>query len=153
MARSAATTVDQYLAELPPERRGVIAAMRDLVLRHLPEGYEEVMNWGMISYEVPLARYPDSYNKQPLAYAGLAAQKNHFALYLNCVQGGGGREAELRAAFTATGRKLDMGKSCVRFRRVEDLELDALGRVIASTPPESFIAEYEAAMANRPRRA
>lgn len=153
MARSAATSVDQYLAELPSERRGVIAAMRDLVLRHLPAGYSEVMNWGMISYELPLERYPDTYNGQPLSYAGLAAQKNHFALYLNCVQGDGGREAELRAAFAAAGKKLDMGRSCVRFRRVEDLELDALGRAIASTPPESLIAEYEAARAGRPYRA
>jgi hypothetical protein len=153
VARSAATSVDQYLAELPSERRGVIAAMRDLVLRHLPAGYSEVMNWGMISYELPLERYPDTYNGQPLSYAGLAAQKNHFALYLNCVQGDGDREAELRAAFAAAGKKLDMGRSCVRFRRVEDLELDALGRAIASTPPELLIAGYEAARAGRSRRA
>src|SRR5690606_35123491 len=116
MASSSATTVEQYLAELPPERREVVATMRALVLQHLPAGYEERMNWGMISYEVPLARYPDTYNKQPLAYAALAAQKNHYALYLNCVHAGDDREAALREAFAAAGKKLDMGKSCVRFK-------------------------------------
>ena len=147
MASSAATTVEQYLAELPPERRAVVAAMRALVLRHLPEGYEERMNWGMISYEVPLARYPDTYNKQPLSYAALAAQKNHYALYLNCIYGADEREAALREAFAAAGKKLDIGKSCVRFKRVDQLELDALGAVIASTPPDAFIAQYEASRA------
>ena len=147
MASSAATTVEEYLAELPPERREVVAAMRALVLRHLPAGYEERMNWGMISYEVPLARYPDTYNRQPLAYAALAAQKSHYALYLNCVHGVDEREAALREAFTAAGKKLDMGKSCVRFKRLDQLELDALGHAIASTPPEAFIAQYEASRA------
>lgn len=144
MARSAATTVDQYLAELPPERRAVVSKVRELVLRNLPAGYEERMNWGMISYEIPLERYPDTYNGQPLAYVALAAQKSYYALYLNCVYAGGERDAALRDAFEAAGKKLDMGKSCLRFRRVDDLALDAVGGVVASTPPEAYIALYEA---------
>lgn len=144
MARSAATTVEQYLAELPAERRAVVAAMRELVLRHIPAGYEEGMNWGMISYEIPLSRYPDTYNRQPLSYVALAAQKSHYALYLNCVQADDGRESELRSAFEAAGKRLDMGRSCVRFRRIEELELDALARAIASTTPDAYIELYEA---------
>ncbi len=143
MARSDATTVAQYMAGLPPDRRAELATVRDLVLQWLPEGYVEGMNWGMISYELPLARYPSTYNKQPLTYVALAAQKNHLALYLNCLRAGGEQEAELRAAFAAAGKKLDQGKSCVRFRKADDLELEAVGRVIASSPPEQFIAMHE----------
>jgi len=88
MAQSKATTVEEYLAELPEDRRAVIAAVRAVVQRNLPEGYREGINWGMIAYEVPLERYPNTYNKEPLGYACLAAQKNHCALYLNCVDAG-----------------------------------------------------------------
>jgi hypothetical protein len=145
MARSTATTVAGYLAELPAERRAVVEAVRDTVLRHLPDGYEETMNWGMISYEVPLARYPDTYNRQPLSYAALAAQKHHYALYLNAAYQDEASERRLRDGFAAAGRTLDIGKSCVRFRRLDDLPLDVIGDVIASTPPDAFIAQYEAA--------
>ena len=145
MASSRATTVEDYLAELPAERRAVVAAVRDVVLRHLPPGYEETMNWGMISYEIPLARYPTTYNKQPLAYAALAAQKNHYALYLNGAYQQPARASALEEGFARAGKKLDMGKSCLRFKRVDDLALDAVAESIASTPPEEFIAEYEKA--------
>jgi hypothetical protein len=143
MAHSAAATVDEYLAELPEERRAVVSAVRDLVRRSLPDGYEETMNWGMISYEVPLARYPDTYNGQPLSYVALAAQKSYYALYLNCVYQSEERAAALTDAFARAGKKLDMGKSCVRFRRLDDLALDAIAGSVASTPPDAFIAAYE----------
>jgi hypothetical protein len=143
MATSRAATVAEYLAELPEERRAVVAALRDLVLRHLPAGYAETMNWGMISYEIPLARYPTTYNKQPLAYVALAAQKNHYALYLNCVYQSEERAAALADAFARAGKTLDMGKSCVRFRRLDDLALDAIAESVASTPPAELIAGYE----------
>jgi hypothetical protein len=87
MVQSKAATVEEYLEELPEERREVVSAVRDMVLAHLPEGYEETMNWGMISYEIPLSRYPVTYNKQPLGYVALAAQKNYYSLYvLSCYQ-------------------------------------------------------------------
>ena len=82
MVQSRAKTVSEYLAGLPPERCGVVEQVRDVILRHLPDGYVETMNWGMISYEIPLERYPDTYNKKPLSYAALAAQKRHYAVYL-----------------------------------------------------------------------
>jgi hypothetical protein len=144
MARSTATTVDEYLAELPEERRAVVAAVRALVLQHLPAGYTEFMSFGMIGYGIPLSEYPDTYNRQPLCYAALAAQKNHYALYLMGASADGEEERRLRDAFAARGLKLDMGKSCLRFRKLEDLAQDAVGEVVASTPPAAFIARYEA---------
>ena len=144
MAKSKATTVDQYLAELPAERREVIAKVREVVKQNLPNGYTETMNWGMISYEVPLERYPNTYNRQPLSYVGLAAQKNHYALYLMGAYEGSEQQKQLADAFARAGKKLDMGKSCLRFKKLDDLPLDALGRVIASTPPETLIAQQEA---------
>jgi len=146
MAISKAATVEQYLAELPEERRDVVSTVREMVLRNLPEGYRETMSFGMIGYGIPLERYPDTYNKQPLAYVGLAAQKNYYALYLMGVYGEDGAPARLlKEGFAKAGKKLDMGKSCVRFKKLEDLPLDVIGRVVASTPPDAFIAQYERA--------
>ncbi|MGH8025287.1 MAG: DUF1801 domain-containing protein [Pseudoxanthomonas sp.] len=144
MASSAAATVEAYLAELPPERREVVATVRALVNAHLPEGYAERMNWGMISWEIPLARYPVTYNKQPLTYAALAAQKNYYALYLMNAYTDSQSERDLRAAYAAAGLKPDMGKCCLRFRRLDALLQPAVAAVIASTSVETHIARYEA---------
>lgn len=149
MARSAAATVDAYLAALPDDRRAVVSTVRDLVRAHLPEGYREAINWGMIAYEVPLERYPTTYNKQPLSYAALAAQKSYYALYLHGIYSDPGSEDRLRAEFAKAGKRLDMGKSCLRFRAVDDLDLDAIGRVIAGTSVDAFLARYEAARKSR----
>ena len=144
MVSSKAPTVDEYLAELPPERRSVVSAVRDVVRKHLPKGYTETMNWGMISYELPLDRYPDTYNGQPLSYAALAAQKSYFALYLPAVYQDAEQAAWLAGEFKKAGKKLDMGKSCLHFKRPDDLPLDVIAKVIASTPPDKFIEQYEA---------
>jgi hypothetical protein len=151
MAQSKAATVDAYLDELPPDRRAVVSTVRDLVRRHLPDGYREGMSFGMIGWGIPLERYPNTYNKQPLGYVALAAQKHYYALYLTCPYMDPADEARLRAAFAAAGKTLDMGKSCVRFRRLDDLPLDALGAIIAETTPEMYIAKYEAARATAAR--
>ena len=143
MVQSKATTVEQYMEELPPERREVVSAVRKTILDNLPEGYSESMNWGMISYEIPLEDYPDTYNGQPLGYLALAAQKNYYSLYMMGVYGFPEQEAKLQEGFEAAGKRLDMGKSCVRFRKLEDVSLDVLGDLIASTPPEAMIARYE----------
>ena len=139
------TTVGQYLASLPADRRATIAAVRDVVNRHLPEGYRESMAYGMIGWGIPLARFAATYNKQPLGIAALAAQKGHCALYLMGVYGDAGLERWLRDAFAKAGKKLDMGKSCVRFRTVEDLPLDVIGQTIAQVSPDELIARHEAA--------
>ncbi|HLL32223.1 MAG TPA: DUF1801 domain-containing protein [Allosphingosinicella sp.] len=147
MASSKAPTPEAYLSELPPERAAFVSRLRGLVNANLPDGYVERMNWGMISWEVPVERYPGTYNGQPLVYAGLAAQKNHTALYLNCVYASMERTERLRAAWAAAGRKLDMGRSCLRFRRPEDVAEQVLAETIRSIPVEHFIAEYEAGRA------
>lgn len=144
MVQSKATSVTRYLAELPPERRAVVATMRDLVNAHMPPGYEEAMAFGMIGWSIPLSRYPVTYNRQPLGYVALAAQKNGYSLYLMGVYGDPVREQALRAAAVAQGRKLDMGKSCLRFRKPEDLPLETIGELIASMGVDDYIAVYEA---------
>ena len=145
MAKSKASTVEEYIGELPEDRRAVVEGVREVILRNLPGGYEEAMRWGMISYEVPLARHPKTYNGQPLGYVALAAQKGCYSLYLMSAYQDSEQERQLREGFAAAGRKLDMGKSCVRFRRLEDLPLDVIGRAVASTSPAQLIALHEAA--------
>ena len=148
MVSSAAKTVEAYLAELPQERREVMSAVRDLVNAHLPEGYRESMAFGMIGWGIPLSRYPNTYNKQPLSYVALAAQKNKYSLYLMGVYADSRQERALRAAAAAQGKKLDMGKSCLRFAKPEDLPLEAIGELIAAMSADDYIALYEAARAN-----
>ena len=147
MASSKAKTVEEYLAELPGDRRTVIASVRDLVNRHIPDGYVEAMSWGMIAWEVPLSRYPTTYNKQPLPYVALAAQKQYYALYLTVCYANSAQDVVLRNAYADAGIKLDMGKSCLRFKKPDDLLPEVIGRVIASTPVDTLIAQYEASRA------
>jgi hypothetical protein len=146
LARSDAATVSEYLAGLPPERREVMQAVREVILENLPAGYRETMNWGMACYELPLERYPDTYNRQPLAVVALAAQKGSYSFYLSCFQD----EDELRRrreALAAAGTGLDLGMSCIRFKRATDLPLQALGEIIAGTTPEVLIGCYQRARA------
>ncbi len=145
MVSSKETTPAAYLASLPPERRKVIAAVRAVVKKRLPTGYVETMTWGMLSYEIPLSRYPGTYNKQPLMYLALAAQKNNYALYMTGVSGDKALMDKLAATYKAAGRKFDMGKSCLRFESLEDLPLDVIGDIVASTPVERRIEAAEAA--------
>ena len=143
MVKSRAATVEEYLESLPEDRRAVVAAVREVILKNLPKGYQETMNWGVISYEIPLSRYPTTYNKQPLMYAGLAAQKNYFAVYVMTACSPE-LEAWFRAEFKKAGKKLDMGKCCVRFRKLDELPMHVIGQLIARTPPEKYIAFCEA---------
>jgi hypothetical protein len=144
MVSSKAATPEAYIEELPPDRRELVSRLRQLVNDNLADGFVERMNWGMISWEIPLDRYPNTYNGQPLAYAALAAQKNHIALYLNCVYASQERTERLKAAWAAAGKKLDMGKSCLRFKRADQIAEDVLARTIRSIPADAFIADYEA---------
>ncbi|MGB5756147.1 MAG: DUF1801 domain-containing protein [Acidimicrobiales bacterium] len=143
MVSSAAETVDEYLGELPDDRRAAIAEVRAAILDNLPAGYVETMNWGMISYEVPLETYPDTYNGKPLMYAALASQKNHMALYLTNVYGDEETEEWFVERYRASGKKLDMGKSCLRFKSLDQLPLDLIGEVIARTPVDEFVGLVE----------
>ena len=143
MASSRATTVAQYLAELPADRRAVIAAVRDQVNAKLPRGYVETMNWGMICWEVPLSRYPDTYNGHPLSYMALAAQKGNYALYTMAAYTDPALMAWLQDAFRKAGRKLDMGKVCLRFASLDHLPAGVVGRLAAASTVEQFIAQHE----------
>lgn len=142
--KSSAATVEEYLAELPPERAAVVDSVRRVVLEHLPAGIEEAMNFGMIAYEIPLDRYPDTYNGQPLMYAALAAQKHHYALHLHSVYTSGPVEERLRRAYDEAGVELDLGKSCLRFRRFDQFLPDAVGEAIGAMTVDEYLDHYEA---------
>ena len=145
MVLSKAATVSEYLDSLPDDRRKVIAKVRSVIKKHLPKGYKERMAYGMINYEVPLDTFADTYNGQPLCYAGLAAQKNHYTLYLMGAYADPKQRKRLEESFAKAGKKLDMGKSCVRFKTLDDLPLPAIAEVVASTPPDKMIAAARAA--------
>lgn len=147
--KSDATTVEAYLAGLPEDRRDALQAVRAVILENLPRGFEEGMQYGMIGYFVPHAVYPAGYHadpKQPLPFASLASQKNHMAIYMMCIYSDPGHEARFRAAWKKTGKKLDMGKSCVRFKKIDDVPLDVIGDAIRQVPVKKFIANYESAI-------
>lgn len=141
VADHTSTSPDEYVAALEPERRPIIEAVRAAVLANLPPGYDEVMAWGMITYEVPLTTQPDTYNGKPLSFAALAAQKRHNALYLMGLYVDSDEDRAFRAAWSPpSGRKLDMGKSCVRFTKLDDIDLPLIGATIAAMPVERFLA-------------
>jgi uncharacterized protein YdhG (YjbR/CyaY superfamily) len=147
--RAKETTVSKYLASLPADRRKEIAKVRGIVKKAIPKGYQETMGYGMITWSVPLSTYPDTYNKQPLMYVALAAQKNFNAIYLMCVYGDSARSKKFVEAFKQAGKKLDAGKSCVRFQRADDLELNAVADVISSWPMEEYVAYAKKVHAKR----
>lgn len=147
--RSDAATVDEYLADLPEERREAIGTVRDVILANLPAGYEEVMRWGMITYEVPLAVEPDTYNGRPLMYAALASQKNHMAVYLTGVYADDEARERFLEAYRATGKRLDMGKSCIRFRKLENLPLEIIGEAVSRYPVPEFLTLVTQARSRR----
>lgn len=163
--QSKAKTVDEYLASLPEDRREALQAIRETILDNLDEDYEEGMQYGMIGYYVPHSVYPAGYQvdpKQPLPYAALASQKNYMSLYLmglycGCADGESDNEHSrwFREAWAARGKKLDMGKSCVRFKKLADVPLDVVGEAIQRVPAKDYIAVYEATLGTprkRPRK-
>jgi hypothetical protein len=147
MVSSAASTVEQYLASLPLDRRAAIARVRDVVNAGLPPGYEETMQYGMISWVVPRSRLGETYNGQALLVASLASQKQYMALYLMTVYGESKLGAWFKAAYLATGKKLDMGKACVRFKTLDALPLEVIGEAVSRVPVDAYVAIYEAARA------
>lgn len=143
IVQSKAKTVAQYLKELSPDRREAITAVRKVILDNLPKGYEEIMNYGMIGYVVPHSIYPAGYHcnpSLPLPFAGLASQKNHMSVYLMIY----GKNADwFRKEYEKTGKKMDLGVCCVRFKKLQDLPLDLIGRVVKRIPVSDFINMYE----------
>jgi hypothetical protein len=138
--------VQDYLAALPDDRRKALQAVRSVIRKNLDPTYEEGIQYGMIGYYVPHSVYPDGYHcdpKQPLPFASIASQKHHMAVYMFCIYGSPDAEQRFRQAWAKSGKQLDMGKSCVRFRKLEDVALDAIGDAIKAMPARKFIAMYE----------
>ena len=144
MVSSRAATVAEYLADLPEDRRADIQQVREVILANLPDGFEECMQYGMIGYAIPLERFPNTYNKQALGVAALAAQKRHISVYLHGLYADPALTDWFVEAYKQTGKKLNMGKSCVRFPRAEAAALDLIGEVIARVTPDQLIAQHEA---------
>lgn len=151
--QSKAQTIEEYLEEMPRERREAIEKVRQTILENLPEGYEEVMNWGMITYQVPLEIYPDTYNKKPLMYAALANQKNHMSLYLTGIYMDEELNQDFEEKYRATGKRYDVGKSCVRFRKLDDLPLELIGESIQAIDAEEFIQRTKGLSARKSKSA
>ena len=149
MAQSTAERVEDYLAELPQDRRVIIEAVRQTILENLPEGFQETMQYGMISYVIPLERYPKTYNKQALAVFSLASQKNYLSLYLMNIYGSPEAQEWFTDRYRASGKKLNMGKACLRFKSLEDLPTGLVGEAVARTSVEDYINIYEAARGPR----
>jgi uncharacterized protein YdhG (YjbR/CyaY superfamily) len=150
VANMAASTVAQYLAALPEDRRAALCAVRDVINENLPDGYEEGMQFGMIGWYVPLSMYPAGYGenpKVPLPLVALASQKSGMVLHFLCFYGHPTLSTWFTSEYTKSGKKLDMGKGCVRFKKLEDLALDVVGRTIARVSVEDHMANYRAARA------
>ena len=146
--QSKATTVAAYLAELPPARCSALQTVREVILANLSPGFEEGILYGMIGYYVPHSLYPAGYHcdpRQPLSYAGLASQKHYMSLYMTCLYSATKDDRWFREEWAKTGKRLDMGKSCIRFKKVDDLALDVIGAAVARVSVADFIANYEAA--------
>ncbi len=144
--QSQAKTVDAYLKELPEDRRLAISAIRAVILKNLDSDFEEGMQYGMIGYFVPHRIFPAGYHcdpRQPVPFVSLASQKNHMSVYLMCVYMGQTEDA-FRKAWLKTGKKLDMGKCCVRFKKLEDVALDVISDVVRNTKAKAFIERYQA---------
>ncbi len=152
MKKTDAKNISEYLAAIPEERRASIEKVRQTILKNLPEGYEEALEWGMITYQVPLDVYPDTYNKKPLMYAALANQKNHMAVYLTGIYMDENLNQDFEKKYKETGKRYDVGKSCVRFRKLDDLPLDLIGESIAAISMDEFIDRTKGLSARKAKK-
>lgn len=141
-----------YLAALPAERKAALEAVRAVILKNLDPEFEEGIQYGMIGYYVPHRVFPAGYHCNPalpLPFAALASQKNHMSLSLMSIYGDGNPEEQwLRKAWAATGKKLDMGKACIRFKRLEDVPLDVVGEAIRRVKAQEYARRYEETLAS-----
>ena len=141
--KSRPTTVAGYLESLPPEKRAVVTAGRKLVRANIPEGYAEFMNWGVINWGIPLSEFSNTYNGQPLCYVALGANKHNASLHLMGCYANPTQIAFLKDQFKKAGKRFDMGKSCLHFKTLDDLELKSVAKVIGSVTPAQYLAMYK----------
>jgi len=157
--QSKAATVAEYLASLPPDRREAVEAVRAVILKNLGKDFAEGMSYGMMGYYIPHSVFPAGYHcdpKQPLPYAGIASQKQGISVYLMGLYIGGGEAGEetddsrwFKDAWAKTGKKLDLGKACIRFKRIEDVPLEVIGEAIRRVPSKVYIERYVASLTSR----
>ena len=149
--QSKATTPEQYIAELPDDRKEIITKLRTLILDNLPNGFQEVMSYGMLGYVVPHNLYPDGYHcdpKTPLPFINLASQKQHIGFYHSGIYA----DEKLLNWFTSEYAKTDikvklnMGKSCIRFKKEAHIPFQLLGELVAKVTPEEWISTYESVL-------
>ena len=148
-------SVKDYLDGLPEDRRKDLSKVRAAVNKGLPKGYKEGIQYGMTGWSVPHKLYPAGYHcdpKQPVPFAGLASQKNYMSLYLMCVYGDEGERAWFEKEWKKSGKKLDMGKSCIRFKTADDVPLDLITKAVSRLPVDTFLAGYEAAIPKSARK-
>ena len=138
-----ALTVNQWLASVPAERKDAINAVRDAVNEHLPRGYEETVDWGMLAWVVPLTTLPDTHNGRPLLVAALGAHRKLMTVYLMSVYDDPKLRKEFQTAYKKTGKKLNMGGCCVHFKKLDDLPLDVVGNIIARVAVDQYVERYE----------
>jgi len=139
--------VETYLANLPADRRAALEQVRAVINANIPPGYEEGLQYGMPTWFVPKTRLADTYNGQPLAIASLGSQKNYMALYLMSVYGDAALRTWFENAYKQAGKKLDMGKACIRFKTLDALPLDVIAQAISKVPVDTYVAAYEASRA------
>ncbi len=152
MQRSPIQSFESYLAKCQEKHRASIDQVRKVILKNLPPGYVETVRQKMILYEVPLAVYPDTYNKHPLCYLALASQKSYITLHVVSAYGDARLLQRLQDGFRAAGKKLNMGKGCINFQRADDLALDTIGDVIAAVPMEKYVAFTKAVHEKRSKK-
>jgi len=145
MVSSKATSVTQYLKEIPDSQKTELKKVRKVIKDNLGKGFNECINWGMITYEVPLSTYPDTYNKKPLMFTALAAQKNNISLYMMCIYQSPEFMDQVKKAYEDIGKKPNIGKSCIRFKKAEDIPLKVIGKIIKKVSLKKFIDFYEQA--------
>jgi hypothetical protein len=134
------TTVEEYIENVPKQWRSLIAQLRVKLQSHVHDGFVETLRWGMINYEVPLEVSGPTYNGQPLGLVALAAQKHHISLYLTAIYADPERRERLERAFSEKNLKPNMGKSCVRFKKIEDIPIDDILTMISEISVEMFLS-------------
>ena len=147
-----ASTVAKYLAALPADRRAALNAVRKAINENLPEGYEEGMQFGMIGWYVPLSLYPAGYGenpKVPLPFVALGSQKSGMVLHFPCLYMDPALSAWFVSEYKKSGKKLAMGKGCVRFKKLDALALDVVGRTVARVSVQDLMANYQATRARK----
>lgn len=151
----ATESVDEYLVSLPEDKRKEVEVLRNVILKNLPKGVEEGMRYGMIGYFVPHSVFQDGYHcdpKMPLPFGGIAMRKNHMTLYLNTIYYAGPMREWFEKEYAKTGKKLDMGQSCIRFKKADDLPLELIGKAVSRASVKDFISWYKASRPTKKRK-